>query len=100
MKNTVPTKKQNKLFQSLLSYYGLHKIQIIINTGRIPSNSIILFLRTILRLFVTNSIISSCSVIQSCISQELGSVLFSTYWNDYQTFGHTGTCLIGCAVRV
>ena len=56
MKNSLPTKKQNKLFQSLLSYYGLQKIQIIINTGSMPSNSIILFLRTILRLFITSSI--------------------------------------------
>ena len=56
MKNSLPPKKQNKLFQSLLSYYGLQKIQIIINTGSMPSNSIILFLRTILRLFITSSI--------------------------------------------
>lgn len=56
MKNSLPTKKQNKLFQSLLSYYGLQKIQIIVNTGSMPSNSIILFLRTILRLFITSSI--------------------------------------------
>lgn len=56
MKNSLPPKKQNKLFQSLLSYYGLQKIQIIVNTGSMPSNSIILFLRTILRLFITSSI--------------------------------------------
>lgn len=45
-------------------------------------------------------LIPSCSVINSFVCQELGSVLFSTRWNDHNSFGHVGAPLMGMAVRV
>lgn len=45
-------------------------------------------------------LIPSCSVVNCFVCQELGSVLFSTRWNDHNSFGHVGAPLMGMAVRV
>lgn len=77
--------KENRSLLPLLQMNGYDCLHTVINNGSEISSACILFLRVMLR----------CSVIRCCISQELGSVLFSTAWYDYNTFGHCGAPLMG-----
>ena len=83
--NSFSSARSIKQLLPILCKCGYDHIHTIIHCGNETSNACILFLRVILQ----------ASVIRCCVSQELGSVLFSTAWFDINTFGHCGAPLMG-----